>query len=148
MIQGRRKLLRATAAGMALSLTPWRWAHATPEEMAAAISRRFGERPMREGRVLLELPKLAENGNVVPLTVSVESPMTESDFCAGIYLFSERNPLPSILEARLGPHNGRARIATRIRLAETQRVLAVAEINDGSLWFAAAEVVTTITGCG
>lgn len=148
MQRARRRLLRATAAGAALSLVPWRGVLATPEELAAAVRQAFGERPIREGRVLLELPKLAENGNVVPVTVTVESPMTEQDHCTGISLFAERNPLPNIVEIRLGPHNGRARVATRIRLAETQKVLAVAEMNDGSLWSAAAEVVTTITGCG
>lgn len=148
MTTARRRWLKATAAGMALSLIPWRGALATPEEMAAAVRSAFGERTIREGRVLLELPKLAENGNVVPVTVTVESPMTEQDHVVGISLFSEKNPLPNIVEIRLGPHNGRARVATRIRLAETQKVLAVAEMNDGSLWSAGVEVVTTLTGCG
>lgn len=148
MAIGRRVWLKATAAGAALSLVPWRAALATPEEMAVAVRSVFGDQPIREGRVQLDLPKLAENGNVVPVTVSIDSPMTEQDHVAGIWLFSEKNPLPNIVEIRLGPHNGRARIATRIRLAESQKVLAVARMSDGSLWSAAAEVVTTITGCG
>lgn len=148
MASARRRWLQATAAGAALSLIPWRGALATPEEMANAVRAAFGDRPIREGRVLLELPKLAENGNVVPVTVTVDSPMTERDHCTGIWLFSEKNPLPNIVQVRLGPHNGRARVATRIRLAETQKVLAVAQMSDASLWSAAVEVVTTITGCG
>ncbi|MBM3395154.1 MAG: sulfur oxidation protein SoxY [Betaproteobacteria bacterium] len=141
-------MLQATAAGMALSLIPWRFAQASPEAMAQAVLTTFGDRPIREGRVLLELPKLAENGNVVPVTVTVDSPMTEQDHVVAIHLFSERNPLPNIVAVYLGPHNGRARVATRIRLAETQKVLAVARMNDDSLWSASVEVVTTITGCG
>ncbi len=116
--------------------------------MAQAIKAAFGERKIREGRVQLDLPKLAENGNVVPVTVSVESPMTEQDYVQSIHLFSERNPLPDMVEFRLGPHNGKARVSTRVRLAETQRVMAVAALSDGTLWSATVEVVVTITGCG
>ena len=144
----RRQLLKATAAGLALSLTRVRGAFATQEEMAQAMKTAFGDRVIREGKVLLELPKLAENGNVVPVTITVDSPMTASDHVTTIHLFSEKNPLPDIVEFHLGPHNGKARVGTRIRLAETQKVVAVATLSDGSLWSAAVEVVTTITGCG
>jgi len=116
--------------------------------MAAAIKQAFGDRPIREGKVSLDLPKLAENGNVVPLTVSVNHPMTERDHVKAIHIFSEKNPLPNIVEFFLGPHNGKARVATRVRLAETQHVLAIATLSDDSLWSASVEVVVTITGCG
>lgn len=144
----RRRLLQATAASVALSLVPLRNARATPEEMVEAIKQAFGERSIQEGKVQLDLPKLAENGNVVPVTISVDSPMTPKDHVTAIHLFSEKNPLPNIVEFRLGPHNGKARVATRIRLAETQKVVAVASLSDGSLWSSTVEVVTTITGCG
>ncbi|MFN0314943.1 MAG: SoxY-related AACIE arm protein [Burkholderiales bacterium] len=144
----RRQLLQAAGATMALALVPIRGVRAAPEDMALAIKHTFGSRPIQEGRVLLDLPKLAENGNVVPVTVTVESPMSAQDHVKAIHLFSEKNPLPDIVEFRLGPHNGKARVSTRIRLADTQRVIAVADLSDGSLWSASVEVVVTITGCG
>ncbi len=122
-------------------------AQATPEELAKALRETFGDRKLQPGRVTLELPRLAENGNVVPVKVSVESPMTESDHVRTIHLFSEQNPLPRILEMRLGPHNGRAVVSARIRMAGTQQVLAVAEMSDGSLWSAAVDIDVTVSSC-
>lgn len=122
-------------------------AHATPEALQQALRDTFGDRVIQRGRVKLELPRLAENGNVVPATVSVESPMTEQDYVRAIHLFSEQNPLPRILEMRLGPHNGRAVVSARIRMAGTQQVLAVAEMNDGSLWSAAVDIDVTVSSC-
>lgn len=122
-------------------------AHATPEDLAVALKETFGDREIRKGRVKLELPRLAENGNVVPATVSVESPMTEQDFVRAIHIFSEKNPLPRILEVRLGPHNGRAVVSARIRMAETQQVLAVAEMSDGTLWSTAVDIDVTVSSC-
>jgi sulfur-oxidizing protein SoxY len=98
--------------------------------------------------VTLELPKLAENGAVVPTTVSVDSPMTERDYVKAIHLFAEKNPLPRVLEVHLGPHNGRARVMTRIRVAESQNITAVAVMSDDSLWSATMQVEVTVTGCG
>jgi sulfur-oxidizing protein SoxY len=121
---------------------------ATPEELLVALRQTFGERPIQPGKVTLELPKLAESGNVVPVTVSVDSPMTERSHVKAIYLFAEKNHLPRILEARLGPHNGRARIASRIRLAGTQRVTAVAVLNDDTVWSASTEIEVTVSSCG
>ena len=95
----------------------------------------------------LEIPRLAENGNIVPVAITVDSPMTEQDYVESIHLFAERNPLPRVLEAELGPRNGRARIATRIRLAVSQQVLAVAIMSDGTLWSTAADVEVTVGGC-
>ena len=122
--------------------------YATPESLAAALQETFGNRPRQPGRVKLEIPSIAENGSTVAVTVSVDSPMTEAEHVRGIYLFAEHNPLPRVLEVRLGPHNGRARVATRIRLATSQSVLAMAELSDTSLWFAAAEVEVSNIGCG
>ncbi len=122
-------------------------AQATPEELAKALRETFGDRKLQPGRVTLELPRLAENGNVVPVKVSVESPMTESDHVRTIHLFSEQNPLPRILEMRLGPQNGRAVVSARIRMAGTQQVLAVAEMSDGSLWSAAVDIDVTVSSC-
>lgn len=132
------------AAPCALLVRP---ARATPEALQQALRETFGDRAIQRGRVKLELPRLAENGNVVPATVSVESPMTEQDYVRAIHLFSEQNPLPRILEVRLGPHNGRAVVSARIRMATTQQVLAVAEMNDGSLWSTAVDIDVTVSSC-
>ena len=121
---------------------------ATPENMTAAIKRAYGDRRIMPGRVKIDIPQIAENGNVVPITVAVESPMTADDHVKKIQLFSEHNPLPHIVEFELGPHNGKARVSTRIRLAKSQIVLAVATLNDDTLWSAQAIVEVTVSGCG
>jgi sulfur-oxidizing protein SoxY len=123
-------------------------ASATPEELARILHELFGDRPMSSGKVKLELPKLAENGAVVPVTVSVESPMTEEDHVTSIHLFAEKNPQPRIVDVKLSPHSGRARVASRIRIADSQQILAVAMLSDGSLWSAAVQVEITVAGCG
>jgi sulfur-oxidizing protein SoxY len=142
----RRRALQALAAGACLLLL--RPATATPEQLAAALRETFGERGIVRGRVKLALPVLAESGNVVPVTVSVDSPMTPDDHVSAVHLFAERNHLPRIVEMRLGPWNGKAVVKSRIRLAESQQVLAVAEMNDGSLFSAAADVEVTFSSCG
>jgi len=142
----RRRALRALAAGVCLLVV--RPAKAAPEELAAALHETFGGRSITPGKVTLELPKLAENGAVVPVTVTVDSPMTEREHVKSIHLFAEKNPLPRILEVRLGPYNGRARVASRIRIADSQQITAVAVLSDDTLWSAAVQVEVTVTGCG
>ena len=93
----------------------------------------------------LEMPRLAESGNVVPVTVTVDSPMTERDYVRSIHLFAEKNNLPRILEVQLGPFNGKAVVSSRGRLAITQQVLAVAGLSDDTLWSAAAEIEVTVS---
>jgi sulfur-oxidizing protein SoxY len=99
------------------------------------------------GRVKVDIPPLVENGNTVPLTVSVDSPMTEADHVKAIHVFTEKNPQPEVAAFHLGPRAGRARVATRIRLADTQTVVAIAELSDGSFWSARADVVVTLAAC-
>jgi len=143
----RRFLLEAAAAcgvGLGLSIRP---AAATPETMQAAIKRVVGEGELRKGKVKLDLPPLVENGNVVSLTVSVDSPMTASDYVKAIHVFNERNPQPNVIAAYLGPRAGRARVATRIRLADTQTVTAIAELSDGSFWSDSVQVIVTLAAC-
>ena len=142
----RRELLLAAAAGLA-SVVVARPARATPEAMQEAIRKVVGAARVSPGRVKLELPPLVENGNVVPLTVSVESPMTETDHVRAVHVFTERNPQPDVLGVRLGPRAGRARVATRIRLAHTQTVVAIGELSDGSWWSDSADVVVTLAAC-
>ena len=142
----RRRALQALAAGACLLVL--RPASATPEEVATAIRETFGDRPIARERVTLTLPRLAESGNVVPVSVSVDSPMTAADHVESIHLFAEKNHLPRVLSVRLGPWNGKAIVSSRIRLADSQQVFAVAVMNDGSLFSAAAEVEVTYSSCG
>lgn len=113
-----------------------------------ALREAFGGRPIRSGKVSLELPKLAESGNVVPVTISVDSPMTERDYVKSIHLFAERNHLPRVFEAQLGPHNGRARVASRIRLVTSQRVTAAAVLSDDTVWSGTFDIEVTVSSCG
>lgn len=95
----------------------------------------------------LELPPLSANGHAVPLTVTVDRPMTAADHVKAIHVFTEKNPQPDVATFRLGPRAGRARVATRIRLADTQTVVAVCELSDGSFWSDQANVIVTLTAC-
>ena len=115
--------------------------------MQEALRRVVGDAPVRRGRVKLELPPLIDNGNSVPLSVAVESPMTPSDHVKAIHVFTEKNPLPDVVSVHLGPRAGRARLSTRVRLADTQTVLAIAQLSDGSFWSDSADVVVTLSAC-
>jgi sulfur-oxidizing protein SoxY len=145
----RRRFLLESAAvaggvGLGLSIKP---AAATPETMRAAIRRVVGEGELRQGKVKLDLPPLVENGNVVALTVSVDSPMTETDYVKAIHVVNERNPQPNVITAYLGPRAGRAALSTRIRLADTQNITAIAELSDGSFWSDTVNVIVTLAAC-
>jgi len=140
----RRTFLAGTAAISMLPLSP---ARATPEAMAAAIREVVGDKAIHEGKVTLDLPPLIENGSTVPLTVSVESPMSEADHVKAIHVFNEKNPQPHVFDARLGPRNGKAVIATRIKLGDSQKVVAIAETSKGEFWSASADVIVTLAAC-
>jgi sulfur-oxidizing protein SoxY len=141
----RRKFL-AGAGGLCLALTI-RPAHATPDDMAKAIRDVVGDAKLNTGKVKLDLPPLVENGNTVPLTVSVESPMTEAEHVKRIHLFNEKNPQPNVASFHLGPRSGRSAVQTRVRLADTQQLVAIAELSDGTFWTANAHVIVTIAAC-
>jgi sulfur-oxidizing protein SoxY len=113
----------------------------------AALKRIVGDAPVRKGRVKITLPPLIDNGNSVPLSVSVESPMTEADHVKAIHVLTEKNPQPDVVGVVLGPRAGRASFATRVRLADTQTVTAIAQMSDGSFWSDGAEVVVTLSAC-
>ena len=113
----------------------------------AALKRIVGDAKVARGRVKLTLPPLIDNGNSVPLSVSVESPMTEADHVKAIHVLTEKNPLPDVITFALGPRAGRASFATRVRLADTQTVTAIAQMSDGSFWSDGAEVVVTLSAC-
>ena len=112
-----------------------------------AIRKVTGGAPVRPGRVKLDLPPLIDNGNTVPLTVTVESPMTPADHVKAIHVFTEKNPQPFVIGAQLGPRAGRARIATRARIADTGTVVAIAQLSDGSFWSDSVSVVVTLSAC-
>ena len=140
---GRREFLAGAVAVVLLPAT----ADATPEAMAAAIREVVGDKPVKEGKIKLDLPPLVENGNTVPLTISVESPMTDADHVKAIHVFNEKNPQPHVFSATLRPRNGRATIATRIKLADAQKIVAIAETSTGEWWTASADVIVTIAAC-
>jgi sulfur-oxidizing protein SoxY len=142
------KSRRAFMAGAAVvSILPLASARATPATMMAAIKQVTGDAAVRPGRVKLDIPPLVENGNAVPLTVTVESPMTEADHVKAIHVFNEKNPQPHVFNAWLGPRNGRAAISTRIKLADAQKVVAIAETSKGEFFSASADVIVTIAAC-
>ena len=138
---------RAALGGLlAVALLPAP-ARATPDGMAAAIARFTGGATPEPGGITLDIPPLVENGNAVAVTLAVESPMTEADHVRAIALFNERNPLPQVLEARLGPWSGAARIGARIRLATSQRLVAVAALSNGRFVMTEQQVVVTLAAC-
>src|SRR5437660_12363222 len=135
------------AGAVTVTVLPFAPARATPEAMAAAIKEVVGDVAVREGRVTLDLPPLVENGSTVPITVSVESPMSEADYIKAIHVFNEKNPQPHVFDARLGPRNGKALIATRIKLGDSQKIVAIAETSSGEFWSASADVIVTLAAC-
>jgi sulfur-oxidizing protein SoxY len=134
----------AVLGAVAVTLRP---AEATPATMAAAIRNVVGEAVVRTGKVRLDVPPLVENGNTVPMTVSVASPMTSDDHVKSIHVFNEKNPQPNIGNFYLGPNCGRAQVSTRIRLADSQKIVAIARLSDGAFWSATADVVVTLAAC-
>lgn len=141
---GRRRFL-ARAGGLIAAAIAGRGSAAGPPlgELEAVT----GAAPVRAGRVTLEIARLAEAANSIPCKVTVESPMSAEDHVRAIHLFAPKNPRPAVAHFYLGPRCGRAEVATRIRLSGTQRVLAVAELSDGSFWSAEQEVAVTISAC-
>jgi sulfur-oxidizing protein SoxY len=136
------------AGGLALpALITVSRAEATPATMTAAIRRVTGEAKVMTGKIKLEMPPLVENGNTVQFTVSVDSPMTASDHVKAIHVFTEKNPQPNVISVHFGPRAGRAAITTRCRLADSEKVIAVAELNDGSFWSDHIDVIVTIAAC-
>lgn len=137
---------RTAITGFLLSLAI-RPVAATPAMLEAAMADFAKGRPLQPGRITLDLPPLVENGNAVPLTVSVESPMTEDDFIQRLALFNEKNPQPNIAVFQFTPRSGRAQVSTRIRLGDSQFITAIAETNRGVLFTAKAELVVTLPAC-
>ena len=112
-----------------------------------AIKKIVGGAAMREGKVTLTIPPLVENGNLVVLKVSVDSPMTANDYVKTIHVIAEGNPLPNIFTVYLTPRSGTANITTRVRLADSQKVCAIAQMSNGSFWQGSAETLVTLSAC-
>ena len=146
----RRQFL-GLAGGAAMSgaipIVTLRPAAATPETLASAIRNVVGAAVVRTGKVKMDVPPLVENGNTVPLTVSVSNPMTSSDYVKSIHVFNEKNPQPNVGNFYLGPRAGRAQVSTRIRLADSQKIVAIARLSDDSFWSVTADVVVTLAAC-
>lgn len=146
----RRQFLAVAGSTAVLSAVPMvslRPVQATPDTMKAAIRDVIKGATVRPGKVKLDVPPLVENGNTVPLVVSVTSPMTASDHVVSIHVFNEKNPQPNVGNFYLGPRAGRAQVSTRIRLADTQTITAIAKMSDGSFWSTTADVVVTLAAC-
>jgi sulfur-oxidizing protein SoxY len=142
-LPSRRTVLAGSLALVALAPA----AHATAEAMQEAIRAVVGSAPVRRGKVTLDLPPLVENGNTVPMTVVVDSPMTAAEHVVAIHVFNEKNPQPHVLSAMLGPRAGKAALSVRIKLADSQTVVALAQTSDGVFWRADAQVIVTLAAC-
>ena len=140
-------VLSSMAAGDALAQLPPNIAALRQAALEEAIRKVVGDAKVQPGKVKLDLPPLIDNGNTVPLSVTVESPMTEADHVKAIHVFTEKNPQPFVMSAPLGPRAGRARLATRARIADTGKVIAIAQLSDGSYWSDTVSVVVTLSAC-
>jgi sulfur-oxidizing protein SoxY len=147
MDESTRREFFALAGGAAMLAVTLRTAEATPAMLASAIRNVVGTATVKTGKVKLEVPPLVENGNTVPMTVSVESPMSPEDHVKSIHVFNEKNPQPNIGNFYLSPQAGRAQVSTRIRLADSQKVVAIAKLSDGTFWSASVDVVVTLAAC-
>jgi len=145
----RRKLLGGTLSVATVGLFGGMSnAFATPEEVAAALKEFTGDAEVGTGKITLTTPEIAENGNSVPISVSVDSPMTDDDYVESVIIYAEGNPLPDVVTFNFSPASGEASAKTRMRLAKTQNVVAVAKMSNGSVFSDTRNVKVTIGGCG
>jgi sulfur-oxidizing protein SoxY len=147
MISRRHFLLLGALATQARAQLDPNIAAKRKAALEEAIGKVTGGKAVREGRVKLDVPPLVDNGNTVPITVTVESPMSAADHVKAITVLTEKNPQPYVVRAHLGPRAGRAQVAVRGRIADTGNVIAIAEMSDGSFWFDTVSVVVTLSAC-
>ncbi len=144
----RRSILAAAGSTVLSGLTSrLRPAHADTASVQEAIKNRLGDRPLQKGKIHLDLPLIAQDGNTVPLSFSVESPMTPEDYVEAVYVFAEKNPWPEVIAFHFTPLSGKAEASSRIRLAMTQNVMAIAQMSDGSAYMTETFVKVLIAGC-
>ena len=149
MNKSRRRIVQASAG---LGVFGWASVVSAAESgldiaLALAIKQYVGDAVVRVGKVKLDVAELVENGNTVPLSVSVDSPMTATEYVKSIAVFNERNPQRDVARFTLGPLSGRALVSTRIRLATSQKLVAIAQLSDGSYWSHTASVIVTLAAC-
>ncbi|MCX7319149.1 MAG: thiosulfate oxidation carrier protein SoxY [Hyphomicrobiales bacterium] len=143
----RETLALAAIAGLASFLAP-KMVFADEAMVAAEIKKLYGDKKMDSGKIKLDVPEIAENGLVVPINVEVESPMTDADHVKAVHVFADGNPMPGVVSYKFTPACGKAAASTRMRLAQTQNVICIAEMSNGSLYTAKANIKVTIGGCG
>ena len=141
---GTTRRVFLAGAGALLVARP---AGATPASMAAAIRQITGEAQVKPGKIKLSIPPLVENGNSVAITLTVDSPMTATDYVKSMHVLTEKNPQPNVISVKLGPRAGKAEVSTRIRLADTQQVIAICELSDGTFWSDKVDVILTLSAC-
>ena len=142
-----RRAALASGIGLGTWVMLGKSASAANDDLAAAVSSYAGGAVVREGKVKFEIAELVDNGNVVPMTVTVDSPMTPSNYVKSIAVFNEKNPQRDVAKFTLGPGAGRAAVTTRIRLATTQKLVAVAQLSDGTFWSHTVDVIVTLAAC-
>ena len=141
----RRRVLAGVAAlGASVMLRP---ASAAAGDLEVAVATYAGRAPVTVGRVKIDIAELVDNGNVVPINVTVTSPMTAADHVKSIAIFNEKNPQRDVARFELGERAGKASVSTRMRLAATQKLVAVAHMSDGSYWSHTVEVIVTVVAC-
>lgn len=145
MVERREFCMLAVAALAALQVRDGIADTTTVED---AIAQFTGSVTPGDGTVKLTAPEIAENGNTVPVSVSVDSPMTAENHVTEVLVLASGNPLPGVARFRFSPSSGQASASTRIRLAKTQDLIAIARMNDGSLYMDRTNVKVTIGGCG
>ena len=141
----RRRLLGVSAALLGSVIV--RPLVAAPASLESSILEFARGAKVTAGKVKFEIAELIDNGNAVPITVSVESPMTDANHVVAIAVFNEKNPQREVIKTKLTPLAGRAQISTRIRLATSQKLTAIAEMNDGTFYAQTVEVVVTLAAC-
>lgn len=144
----RRDAVKAAAWALAAAAIAPKLAFADEKTVAAEIKKLYGDKPIASGKIKLDVPEIAENGLVVPINVEIESPMTETDYVKAVHIFAEGNPQPGVVSYQFTPACGKASAATRMRLAQTQDIICVAEMSNGALHTAKANIKVTIGGCG
>src|SRR5258706_1334360 len=140
-------LIGLVGAGKAAAQLPPNIAALRQAALDEAVRKVTGGAQVSAGKVKLDIPPLIDNGNTVPITVTVDSPMTEADHVKAIHVFTEKNPQPYVVSAYLSPRSGRASLATRARIADTGKVIAIAQLSDGSYWQDSVSVVVTLSAC-
>lgn len=150
MISGgsRREVLTAASLSALVAVLLPRMAYADEKSVQAEMKKLFGDKTSESGRVKLDVPQIAENGLVVPINIEVESPMTADDYVKAVHVFADGNPQPVVISYHFTPECGKASAATRMRLAQTQNVICVAEMSNGKLFSTKSEIKVTIGGCG